>query len=117
MAPPPLGYFEWPTKLPPKRRAVKVRTCAKTGELLKDFITKEGKHLYDDKYKQPTFLDALCNCASEMGAYRDELFLYQCLFPDMIALQHTNLQSDNAYYWYNSKDDMDAGLIDWGGAS
>lgn len=43
--------------------------------------------------------------------------MYSCLFPDMIALQHVNLQSDNAYYWYNDEDEMDTGLIDWGGCS
>lgn len=45
------------------------------------------------------------------------MWLYGCLFPDFVALQHVNLQSDNAYYWYSLEGDMDAGIIDWGGAA
>jgi len=117
MAPPPLGHFEWPQKLPEKRRAAKVRGGEGVAKLWTEYLTDKGKHLYDAKYKEPAFLDAVCGCCRDVTGYKDDIFLYTCLFPEMIAFQHTNLQSDNAYYWYNADDEMDTGLIDWGGAS
>merc|ERR1712204_34242 len=109
MSPPPMGAFPWPPQLPAKKRAAKVRVTQSVGKLWKEWLTDYGKHLYDDKYKEPKFLDALCACASDFGGYRDDYFLYQCLFPHMIGFQHSNLQSDNAYYWYDSDDKMDTG--------
>jgi len=117
MAPPPLGFFEWPRKVPPKRRAALARGGESNAKLWTEFLTDKAKSLYDKRFTEPKFLEALCSCAMESNAYKDDIFLYTCLFPDMVALQHTNLQSDNAYYWYNDKDEMDCGLIDWGGAS
>lgn len=117
MAPPPLGSFQFPLPIPAKRRDMLKRTGTVCGKLWKEFVGGVAKKCYPAELTEPAFLDALYDCCVDAVCYKDDIFMYCFLFPDMIALQHSNLQSDNAYYWRNKEGEMDCGIIDWGGAA
>lgn len=116
MAPLAPGAFQFPLKLPAKRRQVLQRNSETVCKLWKEFLEDHAKRIYPPEYSDKGFIAALMDCCRDCNAYKDDIQLYSCLFPGMIALQHANLQSDNAYYWRDAEGKMDAGLIDWGGA-
>jgi hypothetical protein len=117
MAQPTIGQFPWPVKLTEKKRAVKAKAGETAAKLWQELLCDKAKGLYPAEHTSHSFVTAVANCCREAVAYKDEIYLYGGLFPDMVGFQHSNLQSDNAYYWRNDQDEMDCGLIDWGGAS
>jgi len=119
MAPPMIGSFEWPPQADPKARKVQVNRGLKCAETFKEFMTsaKFGKKLFPKELTDTDFIKAIYSCICDSFPYGSEIFLYSCLFPDMIAFQHWNLQSDNGYFWWTDDDKLDCGLIDWGGAA
>merc|ERR1711920_367660 len=82
------------------------------GDKWKEYLCDKAKRCYSPKVTEKKFVEALCE-AMEANTYQTEIQLYSSLFPQMMALQHTNLQSDNAFYWRDGE--MDCGIIDWGG--
>lgn len=42
---------------------------------------------------------------------------YQLNSPDYVAAMHANLQADNAFFWRDEYDELDCGVLDWGGFS
>eukprot|EP00442_Polarella_glacialis_P005353 CAMPEP_0115054996 /NCGR_PEP_ID=MMETSP0227-20121206/4400_1 /TAXON_ID=89957 /ORGANISM="Polarella glacialis, Strain CCMP 1383" /LENGTH=285 /DNA_ID=CAMNT_0002439525 /DNA_START=27 /DNA_END=884 /DNA_ORIENTATION=+ len=117
MAPPPPFSLPFPRQLPQKRREALRRTGGMCEKLWREFIGDLAKSCYPPEFSDPEFLDAVGNCILDTIPYKDDVAMYACNFPDMIALQHSNLQSDNAFYWRTDEDDMDCGIIDWGGCS
>lgn len=115
--PPAVGSFPFPLPVTEKKRKLGRNSAKTTAGLWREFLGDKGKKLYPSEYTEPSFVDALVAMVEEVTPYRDDINAYFCLFPDMVALQHTNLQSDNAYYWYTDDDQIDCGIIDWGGAS
>mmetsp|Transcript_77857 Transcript_77857/g.166964 ORF Transcript_77857/g.166964 Transcript_77857/m.166964 type:complete len:708 (-) Transcript_77857:59-2182(-) len=119
MAPPALGAFQFPLTLNEKQRRMKCRAGMQNAKIWKEFMTEYAPKakLYDKDYFEPDFIEKIEAACMDVGGYKDDIFMYGCLFPDMIGFQHTNLQSDNAFYWYTEEGKMDIGIIDWGGAS
>jgi len=117
MMPPPLGSFEWPVKRDERAQKLKAVTTEKTVARYKEWLEDHGRNLYAKKFLEPDFLQAFYDMLTDVTPFQDALGLYPSLFPDMIALQHPNLQADNGFFWRNASGGMDCGLIDWGGAS
>jgi len=115
--PPPIGSFDWPVKMKPQKRETQAKSSKLVVGYYRELLGDLGKRAYPKEFSDPKFLDALEEMVVDTGAYSTEINLFSSFFPHMIALQHTNLQADNAYYWRNSKGELDCGIIDWGGAS
>eukprot|EP00933_Yihiella_yeosuensis_P060632 TRINITY_DN63383_c0_g1_i1.p1 TRINITY_DN63383_c0_g1~~TRINITY_DN63383_c0_g1_i1.p1 ORF type:complete len:643 (-),score=157.06 TRINITY_DN63383_c0_g1_i1:176-2104(-) len=117
MAPPAPGNFPFPLQLPAKKRETMKRTGQMCEKLWREYLGDLAKKCYPPEYSDPAFLDAIGKCATETVPYKDDIALYGFLFPEMIALQHPNLQSDNAFYWRRDDGETDCGIIDWGGCA
>jgi len=117
MAHPVSGYFALPQDLGEKKWAARTRQGEMCAAKWMEFVGEVGKNMYPPEHTDPAFLEAICACVKDATCYKEELFAYTCIFPDMIAMQHANLQSDNGFFWLNAKGQMDCGLIDWGGAA
>merc|ERR550525_1668933 len=76
MHPPPVGSFEFPQKLPEKRRKAKINAGEGVAKLWIEYLTDKGKDLYDQKFQEKRFLEALTACAKEYTGYKDDIFLY-----------------------------------------
>merc|ERR1712232_517520 len=46
--------------------------------------------------------------------YLPEIEAYQYAKPEYRALCHPNMNIDNAFFWKNASDDLEAGLVDFG---
>lgn len=117
MSPPPLGSFPWPFQLTEKQRKAKRRQGEMSAPKLIEFISDVGKACFPQEYRDPKFLEAITVASVDYLTYRDDIGTYGFLFPQMIGMQHANLQADNGYFWRDADGVMDCGLIDWGGAS
>jgi len=115
MAPRPVGTFEFPRKLAAKKRQALQR--AGVTRLWREYLGDLARDCYPAELTEPKFAEAIYSCCDDAVPYKDDIYLYGCLFPEMVALQHANLQSDNAYYWRDEEGTMDCGIIDWGSAS
>jgi len=117
MRPPPLGSFEWPRKLPEKVRQRQIKQGSMLQKLWNEFLGEKAKQCFPKELSEPAFLQALLDAAYDITGWKDDVGMYNWLFPDYIGMSHSNLQSDNAYYWRNADGEMDCGIIDWGGLS
>jgi len=117
MLPPLLGTFEWPRKLPEKMRQRNIAQGKVLSNLWTELLGNKGTKAFPAVFSEPKFLKALTDAAFDVVGYKDDINLYFHLFPEMIGMMHSNLQSDNAYYWYDSEGRLDCGIIDWGGLS
>mmetsp|Transcript_50563 Transcript_50563/g.110353 ORF Transcript_50563/g.110353 Transcript_50563/m.110353 type:complete len:735 (-) Transcript_50563:196-2400(-) len=115
MCPPPVGTFDWPVKATEKQRGIKLRMSNRMVELWNELLQDKGKMCFAAEVTSKGFVDALGAATSECGMWQDAVQLYPLLFPQLVACQHTNLQSDNAFFWRTDTGEMDAGIIDWGG--
>lgn len=113
---PCIGNLEFPLKLPEKKRSMGKRVGVTCVGFLRELVCDKGKHCFPNEIRHEGFLDALERAIIDVTVYKDDLQLYQGLFPDKTSLTHQNLQSDNAYFWRNANDEVDCGIIDWGGA-
>jgi len=113
---PLLGDFKFPQQMSKKRRELVAKAGETCCKLLRELVCEKGKFCFPQELSKEEFLNALCAAIMDSTKWKDDLFLYQNLFPDKISFLHVNLQSDNAYFWYTDKDEIDCGIIDWGGA-
>jgi len=113
--PPIVGTFEWPPKMSEKMRTSKRRMSDAMVKLWTEFLQDKAKLCFPKEITSKDFVDALGNATAECGMWQDAVQLYGSLFPQLIACQHSNLQSDNAFFWRTDTGEMDAGIIDWGG--
>lgn len=113
---PLLGAFEFPRKMPQKKRQMAGKAAQTLVRLMREFVQDKGKRCFPPELKAEDFMTPLGNAFTDIASYREDLASYQLQFPDQISLFHMNLQSDNAYFWYNDDDEIDCGIIDWGGA-
>jgi len=107
---------QWPPKMESKKRQRLTNQAKRLGDLWMELLKDKGKKAYA-KFQNPKFLEALEAAALAVVPYQNDINQYFMLFPEMIGMMHSNLQSDNAYYWWNDNDQMDCGIIDWGGLS
>lgn len=115
MAPPLLMGF--PRQVDPaKRQELRVQS-EMVQAVWRDFLQDKGKKCYPKQFSEEKFVKALVECVEDAFVYRDDMGLYHHFFPDMVGMMHTNLQSDNAYYWRDEEGKLDCGIIDWGGLS
>eukprot|EP00933_Yihiella_yeosuensis_P080568 TRINITY_DN94018_c0_g1_i1.p1 TRINITY_DN94018_c0_g1~~TRINITY_DN94018_c0_g1_i1.p1 ORF type:complete len:403 (-),score=65.02 TRINITY_DN94018_c0_g1_i1:204-1349(-) len=118
MHPPVLGTFEWPVKMKEKMRQMKSKSSEHMATIICDFLSPgQAGRCYSPESEDGAFVKELKTCISDAGAWADAIGIYPSMFPQMVAMQHQNLQSDNAYFWRNAHDEMDCGIIDWGGCA
>jgi len=117
LIPPLLGTFQWPPKLPAEQRQEKRIPAERFSKLWREYLCEYARRCYAPEYTGDAFVSAIERCCYDARMWDDALQLYNGLFPQWLGMQHTNLQSDNAYFWRDDEGVMDAGIIDWGGAS
>lgn len=113
---PCLGMFEFPMKQKPQKRAMGAKIAATCFKSMKELVREKGKRCFPLELRNDDFFKALEAGMADAAVYKDDIAMYGLLFPEMISFTHVNCQSDNAYFWYNSTDEIDCGIIDWGGA-
>lgn len=81
-----------------------------------EYLGTYGKKCYPPELVEKQFVTEILVCVEDVCAYDNDVRSYFNLYPEYIALQHPNLNADNAYFWRNSSGGMDCGIFDWGGA-
>jgi len=112
---PYVGDFEFPMKVPSKKRGMLERVGSTCWNLMSELVCDKGKHCFPQEYRQEAFLASLQKAIVTACTYKDDVLAYNVMFPEKMCMIHGNLQSDNAYFWYNDNDEIDCGIIDWGG--
>lgn len=110
-----LQHGLFPTKLPVKMRTRKIAQGKALRDLWDGFLGKNAKKAYPKQFSEKKFLDALLEASFDAVGFKDDLYAYLNLYSESTGMMHSNLQSDNAYYWRNEDGTMDCGIIDWGG--
>merc|ERR1712032_222185 len=93
-APPPLGTFEFPTKITAERRKAMRDEGTFITDVWQDLLADKGKRAFCVQFQEPKFLEALKEAALDAVAYKPELQVYPFLFPEYCGMMHANLQSD-----------------------
>lgn len=115
MFPPIFGTTDWPRKVTAAHREERKIPAERFTKFWREYLTDRAKRMYPTEYTSGAFLDALLSCSYDATVWADDMQLYPILFPQWLGMQHTNLQSDNAYFWRTDEGVMDCGIIDWGG--
>jgi len=74
-------------------------------------------HLFPPHVADPAFLAQFRSDAPRVVASQDAIHRPHLSNPDMIALCHWNGNVDNAWFWRESDDALQCGLLDWGSVS
>jgi len=85
------------------------------GSQMAEFVTNAPAiypELQDRKYLKQWYMEAM-----EVAYYTWEIRLFNSLEASYMAMLHGNLAADNAWYWRNEEGTLEAGLLDFGGAS
>jgi len=116
-APPPFEEIikSWPKKLPEKRRNMEKRKGKALRELWEKWLGRDARKALPKQFTEPGFCEQIYEAAEEICGYAEDIQHYWMIFPEHTGMMHSNLQSDNGYFWRNAKGEMDCGIIDWGG--
>jgi hypothetical protein len=117
MRPQPVGSFPWPSQLNEKQREQRKRGAKLMVEMWSEYLGDKAKKCYAPELVEKKFVAEILDCLQDVCSFDTDVRTYFNLFPDYIALQHPNLNADNAYFWRTASGDLDCGIFDWGGAS
>ena len=80
------------------------------------FVSGTAKHLFIPEATDPQFLERWRADLLFGVEHKDAVIDYLHANPDYTGLCHPNLNVDNAWFWRDEAGQLNAGLIDWGGA-
>mmetsp|Transcript_68941 Transcript_68941/g.121881 ORF Transcript_68941/g.121881 Transcript_68941/m.121881 type:complete len:644 (+) Transcript_68941:64-1995(+) len=81
-----------------------------------DFVGTTGKALFPSDCTTPEFLESYKKTLATANAYAAEMVWWCNRNPDYVAWSHGNLNVDNVFFWRDSEQRLDLGVLDWGGA-
>jgi hypothetical protein len=81
-----------------------------------NFIGSVAPQLFSSEVTQPEFLKAWREDVLFGLEHKDKLLAYLLSNVDYTGLCHINLNIDNAWFWRDEKGQLQAGILDWGGA-
>eukprot|EP00439_Symbiodinium_sp_Y106_P002320 s4517_g1.t1 len=79
------------------------------------FFSETAKVVFPSYAADPEFVQKFTTTMMTFMAYINELEYWKHQDPDYVALAHSNLNVDNAYYWRDEAGNLDCGVLDWGG--
>jgi hypothetical protein len=80
-------------------------------------FAKTAPQLFQDGLGSDAFLDRFASESSMVFALEDDIRAYLGSATDYIALCHTNMNIDNAWFWRDEAGGRQVGLLDWGGVA
>ena len=83
---------------------------------LVDFIARVAPQLFVTGGSDPAFLQQLEEDLVFGLTHKDDVIAYLHSDVDYVSLCHPNLNPDNAWFWRDANGQLQAGLLDWGGA-
>lgn len=81
-----------------------------------DFIGRMAPQLFSPEVTQPEFLAKWREDVLFGLEHKDKLLAYLLSNVDYTGLCHINLNLDNAWFWRDETGQLQAGILDWGGA-
>lgn len=81
-----------------------------------DFIGHEAPQLFSPQVTRPEFLKMWREDVLFGLQHKDKLLAYLLSNVDYTGLCHINLNIDNAWFWRDGNGQLQAGILDWGGA-
>jgi hypothetical protein len=81
---------------------------------LREFI-RELPHLFPDDLGSSANLERFAGEAELMLAHQAQILAHLNAQSELITFCHLNTNVDNAWFWADSRGDLQAGLLDWGG--
>jgi len=79
-----------------------------------DFITDIGKAVFPDFVGTAEWQDKFKRIMMTLNAYQAEIQFWKHMDDDYIAISHTNMNVDNAYFWRDEKGKLCCGAFDFG---
>jgi hypothetical protein len=83
---------------------------------LREFA-KSAPQLFQDDLGSDRFLDRFAGEVPLVFALQDKVRAYLAAARNYVALCHTNMNIDNAWFWRGADGSMQVGLLDWGGVA
>lgn len=83
---------------------------------LTDFIARVAPQLFVEGAAEPDFLKHMAEDLVFGLSHKDDVIAYLHGNVDYVSLCHPNLNPDNAWFWRDATGQLQAGLLDWGGA-
>ena len=99
------------------RRRMMTSVASTQADSLIEFVSVVATGLFPPSQRALPFLHEVKRQLVEMAQYFPAAQAYLAHDPRFIALNHVNLQIDNAFFWRDEEGALDCGLLDWGGAS
>ncbi|CAE7754181.1 CPK2, partial [Symbiodinium sp. KB8] len=93
---------------PPQANLAKLNTAVQ-------FFSETAKVVFPSYAADPGFVQKFTTTMMTFMAYINELEYWKHQDPDYVALAHSNLNVDNAYFWRDEAGNLDCGVLDWGG--
>ncbi|MCP1471460.1 hypothetical protein J3E64_003167 [Sphingobium sp. OAS761] len=81
-----------------------------------DFIGRVAPRLFAPEVTRPAFLQKWREDVLFGLEHKDKVLAYLLSDVDYTGLCHINLNVDNAWFWRDDAGELQAGLLDWGGA-
>jgi len=81
------------------------------------FASRTPRAIFQARVDEDSLRERFMSTMMKFNAYVTEIEFWKSCDPDYVALQHQNLNSDNAYFWRDEAGTLDCGVIDWGGFS
>jgi len=120
----PLRRFtikEWMAKnLPRKPMTKKVSEVEQKAAMLKVdpaliFAAKIAPHLFSQAAVDPKHLKQVRDHLKTVSLHLEDIRGYLGNTSDFMGVQHGNLEIDKAYFWRDENDELDCGVLDFGG--
>eukprot|EP00930_Biecheleria_cincta_P017401 TRINITY_DN1384_c0_g1_i1.p1 TRINITY_DN1384_c0_g1~~TRINITY_DN1384_c0_g1_i1.p1 ORF type:complete len:866 (+),score=156.45 TRINITY_DN1384_c0_g1_i1:333-2600(+) len=79
------------------------------------FFSRTASAIFAPYVSSEEFIAKFTKTMMTFSAYTREIDYWKHRKPDYIALGHSNLNVDNAYYWRDTEGRLECGVLDWGG--